>query len=327
MSLFLCQSFITNINITPAREIPPATSGKAECPILSSFYQYGAAAWETLVRCVGPCRRTQAQVGSFRPIQVSWEGAAGHLGPDLLHPPALRTSCEGTGRMSSTGGGCDLQNFLLCCLDLFFFFFLKPGSDYAAKHPCQAGRAGWPLGVPRCRRRRAVAAGPAAAGLPATWGAPLRGCRLQFALGLQPQRWFGLRMSSPGLAGLGGNFVPVLVDCGLAGPTQCKAAGLLQPCSLLPRASRWTWTTNKVLSPRTGQKRNRDPNAAQPKEGEINHKSHISLASPTHSRLRRRGFFYGLSFTWFCTSASMTKAFNTRKVITAMKFPLCDLPR
>lgn len=44
MSLFLCQSFITNINITPAREIPPATSGEAKCPILRSFYQYGAAA-------------------------------------------------------------------------------------------------------------------------------------------------------------------------------------------------------------------------------------------------------------------------------------------
>lgn len=143
MSLFLCQSFITNINITPAREIPPATSGKAECPILSSFYQYGAAAWETLVRCVGPCRRTQAQVGSFRPIQVSWEGAAGHLGPDLLHPPALRTSCEGSGRMSSTGGGCDLQNFLLCCLDLFFFSFLSQVLTMQPSIPArQGGQAG-----------------------------------------------------------------------------------------------------------------------------------------------------------------------------------------
>lgn len=46
MSLFLCQSFITNLNITPAREIPPATSREAGCPILSSFNQNWAAAQE-----------------------------------------------------------------------------------------------------------------------------------------------------------------------------------------------------------------------------------------------------------------------------------------
>lgn len=38
---------------------------------------------------------------------------------------------------------------------------------------------------------------------------------------------------------------------------------------------------HKVLSSRTGQKINQDPNAAKPKKRIINHKSHISLTSPT----------------------------------------------
>lgn len=106
MSLFLCQSFITNINITPAREIPPATSREAGCRILSSFYQTGAAAQETLVRHVGPCRTTLAQVGSFRPIQVLWEGVSWHPRPDLLRSPVLQTSCEGSGWMGSFAVTC-----------------------------------------------------------------------------------------------------------------------------------------------------------------------------------------------------------------------------
>lgn len=101
MSLFLCQSFIRNINITLAREIPPATSREAGCPIFSSFYQNGAAAPETLVRYVRPCRGTLAQVGSFRPIQFLWEGVSRYPRPELLHLPVLQTSCESSGWMGS----------------------------------------------------------------------------------------------------------------------------------------------------------------------------------------------------------------------------------
>lgn len=54
------------------------------------------------------------------------------------------------GWMGSTSGGCDLQNFLLYCLDVFFVW-LKPGPDYSAKHPSWAGQAGWLLGVPCCQ--------------------------------------------------------------------------------------------------------------------------------------------------------------------------------
>lgn len=104
MSLFFCQSFIRNINITPAREMPPATSGEAGCPVLSSFYQNGVAAPETLVRYVGPWRSTLAQVRSFRPIQVLWEGVSSR--PDLFHLPVFQTSCESSGRMGSIAVTC-----------------------------------------------------------------------------------------------------------------------------------------------------------------------------------------------------------------------------
>lgn len=85
--------------------------------------------------------------------------------------------------------------------------------------------------------------------------APLWGWHSQRALALPSRWWFGLRMSSPGLASSGGSFVPVLVDCSLAGPAWRKAAGLVWPCQLPPRASHWTWTTNKALSLRTGSEK------------------------------------------------------------------------
>lgn len=88
-------------------------------------------------------------------------------------------------------------------------------------------------------------------------------------------------MSPLGVAGLGGGAIPVLVDRGLPGPTQHKAAGLL-----LPRASHQPWTTKTDLSSRTGQNQNRDLDADQAKEGEINSKSHISLTSPTPTSMK-----------------------------------------
>lgn len=51
------------------------------------------------------------------------------------------------------------------------------------------------------------------------------------------------------------------------------------------------------------------------------------LLDQSYCKLHRRGFFYGLSFARFCTSASMTKGSNNQKVVTATKFPLCDLPQ
>lgn len=53
-----------------------------------------------------------------------------------------------------------------------------------------------------------MAAGPAAAGLLLTWGAPLLHC-LQLTVALQLQQWLGLRMAAAGLAGwLGRLFYP-----------------------------------------------------------------------------------------------------------------------
>lgn len=71
----------------------------------------------------------------------SWEGAAGHLTPDLLHPPALQTSHEGSGWLGSTSGGCNLQKFLLCCLD---FSFLTWARSWLCSQASLLGRVGRP---------------------------------------------------------------------------------------------------------------------------------------------------------------------------------------
>lgn len=72
----------------------------------------------------------------------SWEGAAGHLTPDLLHPPALQTSHGGSEWLSSTSGGCNLQKFLLCRLD--FSFFLTWARSWLCSQASPLGRAGRP---------------------------------------------------------------------------------------------------------------------------------------------------------------------------------------
>ena len=203
---------------------------------------------------MGPCRSTQTQAGLFRPTQVSQERAARHLGPNCLHPPALRASRESSGWMGSTSGGCDLQNFHLCCFDLFVSGLSQVLTTQLSITAGQGGRAGrrvCPLPVERGCGSRSGGCWP-----PGDPGHSSAGLMFQLAPALQPLRWFGLRMSSPGLAGLGGGFVPVLGDCGPAGPSWHEAVGLLQPCPCLPRASCRTWTTTKALSLRNGQKRN-----------------------------------------------------------------------
>lgn len=51
------------------------------------------------------------------------------------------------------------------------------------------------------------------------------------------------------------------------------------------------------------------------------------LLDQPYSHLHERTFFDRFSFTWLCTNVSVTKAFTTQKVVTAMKFPLCNLPQ
>lgn len=246
--------------------------------------------------------------------------AAGRLRPDLLHPPMPWTSCEGSGWMGSTGGGCDLQNFLLCCLHLFFL--LKPGPDYAAKHPCRAGRAGWPLGVPCCRPRRAVAPGPAAGGLPATWACSSVG--LAFATcacaSISAKVWAEDVVSWAGW--LRRRFCPCpggLQSC------RSRAAQGGRTCLALPAPTQSFPLDldhkQSAVSENWPKKKPRSECCSTKRGG---NKPQIREA---YSKLHQRGFFYGLSFTWFCTSANMSKAFNAWKMVTAMKFPLGDLPR
>lgn len=178
------------------------------------------------------------------------------------------------------------------------------------------------LGVPCCQQRRAVAAGPAAAGLLLTRGALQCSC-LQLAVTLQLQQWLGLRMVAAGLAGwlagLGGAFI--LVDCDL-----CRSQ-LVQGCRISPALPRTCCLDHKQTTASENLPK---------KETEVlmllNQKSRkkpTSLTPPrqSYSKLHQRVFFYGLSFTWFCNRARMTKAFNTQQAITAVKFPLPDLPR
>lgn len=230
---------------------------------------------------MGPCRSTQAQVGSFRPIQVLQPGVSDLT--SFIHPcrgPPVKAQGGWAAPVGAATCKTSFSAAYICFSYLSQVLTMQPSipagqGGQAGRWVCPAAGQG---GLWHLVRQLVASQQP---GL-----APLWGWHSQRALALPSRRRFGLRMSSPGLAGSGGGFVPVPVDCSLAGPARRKAAGLVWPCQLPPRASHWTWTTNKALSLRTGQKRNRDPNAAQPKEGEINHKSE----RPTPSSIRGVSF-------------------------------------
>lgn len=207
----------------------------------------------------------------------------------------------------------------LSILLIFVFFFLKLGPDYAAKHPCGAGQACWPWVCPAASRGGLWQ--PVQQLLASCWPGVLCSalvCNSQslssFSSGLGWGWWL-----LGWLAGLGGAFI--LVDCDL-----CRSQ-LVQGCRISPALPRTCCLDHKQTTASENLPK---------KETEVlmllNQKSRkkpTSLTPPrqSYSKLHQRVFFYGLSFTWFCNRARMTKAFNTQQAITAVKFPLPDLPR
>lgn len=316
MSLFLCQSFIMNINITqPGKYRQPQVERLSAQ--FAAVYQDGAATWETPVRCVGSPRSTWAQARSFGtgwPVQVPQEEAAGHLRPDLPHLTALLTSCEVQG-----GGGCGLQNFLLCCLDFFFsgliwVLTMQPSipagqGRQAARGVCPAGGGGlwqpvpWLLASPRpavllCGD--VICSSHFISNLSHSLG---RGCH--------PLCWLDREAAS----------FPVLVDCGHAGPTRQEAAGLLQPCPSLPKASLQT-CKQRAASKNWPKKKLRSQHCLTKRRG----KWLTNLTSRPVQLLTLWGDVFCESyFAWFCTITIVPKGFSIQKALIAMKFPLCDL--
>lgn len=261
MSLFLCQSFIMNVNITQPGKYRQPQVERPSAQFAAVFTKMGLPS-ETPLRCFGPRRNTWAQARSFgtwRTVQVPQEEAAEHLRPDLPHPTVLLTSCEGQG-----GGGCGLQNFLLFCLDFFFFpgliwvLTMQPSipagqGRQAACGVCPAGGGGlwqpvpWLLASSRpvvLLSRDVICSSHLISNLSHSlgWGChPL--CWLDWETALSPFWW-------------------TMVIQFLLGRRLWDFSSPARPCPKLSFRP-----ADKELPPRTGQKRNWDPNTAWPKEG------------------------------------------------------------
>lgn len=202
----------------------------------------------------------------------------------------------------------------------FVFSFLKLGPDYTGKHPCWAGQAGWVCPA----AGRGGLWQPVQQLLPSCWPGVLLCnsvvCNYQLLSSFSSGLGWGWQLLG-WQAGLGGAFILLVCDL-------CRSQ-LVQACRISPALL--TLAQNLLLGPQA----DRCFWELAKKETEVlmllNQKSRkytTSLPPPwqSYSKLHQRVFFYGSSFTWFCNHARMTKAFNTRKVITTVKFPPSDLP-